>query len=71
MHLARAGAWTDAFVDVERRADGVHVLRASGLKGITLDRGALGATGEAPIVVEPGVPALDVRWESAAPASSR
>jgi len=71
VHLARAvpggggGSSGDAFVDVERRADGVHVLRASGVKSITLDKGALGATGEPPIVVDPGVPAIDARWATA------
>ena len=65
VHLVRAGAG-DAFVEVERREGAVHVLRASGAKQITLAKGALGATSELPIVLEPGAPAIEVRWESAA-----
>ncbi len=54
----------DAEVDVERRADGVHVLRASGVRAITLARGALGAPLEAPIVVEPAASPATAQWEA-------
>lgn len=40
--FVRAGEG-DAFVDIEKRADGVHVLAATGIKEIVLDDGALGA----------------------------
>ena len=70
VHLVRAGG--DAFVDVERKDDGVHVLRASGVKSLVFAKGALGvgastgAAGEAPaIVFETGVAAVPVRWDTA------
>jgi pimeloyl-ACP methyl ester carboxylesterase len=47
LHIERAGGG-DAFVDVERREDGLHVLRAEGVSAIALDRGALGAARQAP-----------------------
>ncbi|HVJ88521.1 MAG TPA: prolyl oligopeptidase family serine peptidase, partial [Labilithrix sp.] len=43
--LVRAGAG-DAFVDLERREDGVHVLAAQGVVEIVLARDALGANGK-------------------------
>jgi pimeloyl-ACP methyl ester carboxylesterase len=63
VRLDRASARDDAFVDVERRADGVHVLRADGVRAITLAPGALGAPVDAPIVVDarPPVPATWAR----------
>lgn len=45
VHIVRAAAEGDAWVDVELRADGVHVLRAEGVRRITIDPGALGSTG--------------------------
>jgi hypothetical protein len=58
VRIARSGAG-DAVVDLERRADGVHVLRAEGVREIVLEPGALGAApGEA--VHGPGAPL--VRW---------
>jgi pimeloyl-ACP methyl ester carboxylesterase len=64
VHVARSGTG-DAFVDLERRADGVHVLRADGVKAITLAKGALGASVDAPILFEPGVPVVAARWDAA------
>jgi enterochelin esterase-like enzyme len=53
----------DAAVDVERRDDGVHVLRAEGVRGVELARGALGTDAEHPprIVVD-GPPTVSARW---------
>lgn len=65
VRLVRAAASGDASVDVERRADAVHVLRAEGVRAILLSRGAFG-TGERPppIVVDDSRAAgLDVGWE--------
>jgi predicted peptidase len=61
VRLVRAGG--DAFVDLERREASVHVLRAIGVKGISLAKGALGATGELPIVLEKGVSPVELHWE--------
>jgi enterochelin esterase-like enzyme len=46
----------DAFVDVERRDDGVHVARAEGVRGVELERGALGTDTDhpPPIAVDAG-----------------
>jgi enterochelin esterase-like enzyme len=64
--ITRASPAGDALVDVELRADGVHVLRATNVKGISLARGALGASAEnpPPIVVDPGVGPLDTQWDA-------
>jgi pimeloyl-ACP methyl ester carboxylesterase len=53
VRLERAGDG-DAFVDVERRADGVHVTHADGVRALELERGALGTdpAHPPPIVVD-------------------
>jgi hypothetical protein len=59
--LTRAGEG-DAYVDIERREDGVHVLKATeGVREIVLRPGALGATAGERVVVDPGV-SVSVRW---------
>jgi hypothetical protein len=65
VRIVRAGG--DAFVDLERRGDGVHVLAASGVRAIELARGALETPvdREIPIAFEPGVARVEVRWEAA------
>ncbi len=65
VRIERSGG--DALVDVAWRADGVHVLRASGVRTITLAKGALGAPSDAPIMVDAGVAPVEARWD--APAS--
>jgi dienelactone hydrolase len=68
VRITRELATGDAFVDVERRADGVvHVQRASNVRAITLARGALGAASATPpaIVVDPGAGSVSAAWESA------
>ena len=53
----------DAFVDVERRDDGVHVLRAEGLRGLELERGALGTdAAHPPAIVMDASPSVPARW---------
>jgi len=64
VRLERASPVGDAFVDVERRADAVHVLRAEGVRAIVLARGALGASVERPppiVVDEAG--GVTARWD--------
>ncbi len=65
----------DAFVDVERRPDGVHVLSATGVRSISLARGALGTALANPplIAVDPpkagakvDAVKVDARWETPA-----
>jgi hypothetical protein len=61
VRLVRAGE-RDAFVDLEKREDGVHVLAATtGVTRIVLRPGALGAKEGEPVVVAPGV-AASVAW---------
>ncbi|MBS2015573.1 MAG: prolyl oligopeptidase family serine peptidase [Deltaproteobacteria bacterium] len=57
VRLVRAGEG-DAFVDLEKRDDGIHVLAATGVKEIVLDDGALGATRGDPIARA----TVPVRW---------
>lgn len=56
--LVRSSETRDAFVDLERKPDGVHVLAAEGVKEIVLASGALGAATEEPIVGA----TVPVRW---------
>jgi len=61
MRLVRAGE-RDAFVDIEKRDDGIHVLQGTeGTVQIVLRPGALGAREGERIVADPGVTA-NVRW---------
>jgi pimeloyl-ACP methyl ester carboxylesterase len=60
VHIVRSGG--DALIDVERRGETVHVLRATGVKSIQFERGALGASAELPLVFEAGVPTVEARW---------
>jgi pimeloyl-ACP methyl ester carboxylesterase len=66
--LVRSRPAGDAFVDVERRADGVHVTAAEGLRAIELGPGALGIPPDGPrpaVFVDPPAPGLRVVWGSA------
>ena len=61
VRLVRAGE-RDAFVDLEKREDGIHVLQGTeGTLQIVLRPGALGAREGERIVADPGVTA-NVRW---------
>jgi hypothetical protein len=55
----------DAFVDIERRDDAVHVRAAEGLGEILLSPGALGASLDRPPAIVIDDPRLHVgaRWE--------
>jgi pimeloyl-ACP methyl ester carboxylesterase len=73
VRIVRASTKDDAFVDIERKSDGVHVLAAIGVRTIVLARGALGAPpGETPPIVidgaaraaRDGAP-LETRWDAA------
>ena len=65
VHIFRTGG--DALVDLERRADGIHVLKATNVKTIELTRGSLGATEGAPIVIDDPAIKVEVRWEASVP----
>jgi pimeloyl-ACP methyl ester carboxylesterase len=59
-------AATDASIDLERQDDGVHVLRARGVRAIALPRGAFGvppASTPAIVVDDPAAKGIDVRWD--------
>ncbi len=52
----------DAFIDLERRGDKIHVIEAQGVKSIELAHGAFGASAALPIVKD--APSnVDVHWE--------
>jgi pimeloyl-ACP methyl ester carboxylesterase len=62
----RGQASGDASIDLERWDDGVHVLRARGVRAVLLPRGAFGAppANSLPIVVDdPAAKRVDVRWD--------
>ncbi|HEY6461580.1 MAG TPA: prolyl oligopeptidase family serine peptidase, partial [Polyangiaceae bacterium] len=68
VRLVRRAAQGDAFVDVEARDDGVHVLRAENVRAIVLDPGALGtAAGRPPAVVVDGARDVVVSWAGHTP----
>lgn len=52
--IVRQSPKGDAFVDIEKRADAVHVRKAMGVRTILLARGALGAPDGAAIVIDDG-----------------
>jgi pimeloyl-ACP methyl ester carboxylesterase len=61
VRLVRAGE-RDANVDIEKRPDGIHVLRGTeGVVQIVLAPGALGAREDDRVIADPGVTA-SVRW---------
>lgn len=65
VRIVRATSNGDAFIDVERRDDAVHVLRADGVRAVILSRGTLGTAAEVlpPVVVDANAGALDAHWE--------
>ncbi len=65
VRLVRAGSSADAFVDVERRPDGLHVRAAEGVRAIELAPGALGFPAEGPrpaVVFDDVASAVRVVW---------
>jgi pimeloyl-ACP methyl ester carboxylesterase len=67
IRFVRDGLPGDASLDLERRDDGVHLLKARGIKAIALTRGAFGLSPSAtpPIVKDdPRSGAVDVRWDA-------
>jgi pimeloyl-ACP methyl ester carboxylesterase len=68
IRLVRGGASGDGSIDLERRDDGVHVLRARGVRAIVLPRGAFGAppSSTLPVLVDdPAAKGVVVRWDPA------
>lgn len=66
VRLVRANSTGDAYVDVERREDAVHVLRADGLRALVLLRGSLGTSTDRPppIVLDDGIAGgVSARWD--------
>ncbi len=66
VRLERARTTGDAFIDVEREPDAVHVRRAQGVRGVWLLPGALSSdpAQPPPIVLDEGVPPLDSAWRA-------
>jgi pimeloyl-ACP methyl ester carboxylesterase len=67
IRLLRGGAGGDASIDLERRDDTVHVLRARGVRAVLLPRGAFGAPPATalPIVFDdPAAKRVDVHWDA-------
>jgi pimeloyl-ACP methyl ester carboxylesterase len=48
VRIERANGTGDAFVDLERRTDGFHVLRAEGIRAIVVTPGAMGTPSSVP-----------------------
>jgi enterochelin esterase-like enzyme len=66
--ITRANARGDAFVDLERTADGLRVRAHAGIVGMALTRGALGTPVDnpPPVRLDDGAP-LAVTWEPRGP----
>ena len=63
VRIVRAGE-RDGYVDLEKREDGIHVLRGTeGVVQIILRPGALGAREGERVIADPGITA-NVRWGS-------
>jgi pimeloyl-ACP methyl ester carboxylesterase len=60
VRIVRAGEG-DAFVDIERRGESIHVLAARGVREIVLAKDALGAKGTEPIVIDAQTK-VSARW---------
>jgi pimeloyl-ACP methyl ester carboxylesterase len=60
VRIVRGGG--DAFVDLERREDGIHVLAAERVVQIVLAKDALGVKGEVPITIDVPRSKVSVRW---------
>jgi hypothetical protein len=68
VHLVRRQARGDAVVEVEARADGVHLTRAEGVRAVVVDPGALGTSAERPpALVLDGVRGVEARWAQRTP----
>lgn len=67
LRIVRTAAGGDAFADIERRDDAVHVRRAAGIRGLTLSRGALGTSSKGPspsiVIDDAGASGIDAHWE--------
>jgi pimeloyl-ACP methyl ester carboxylesterase len=67
VRLVRRDPGGDAFVDIEHRADGVHVTAAEGLRAVELAPGALGVAPDGPrpaTFVDCPAPGLRISWGS-------
>jgi hypothetical protein len=62
--LVRAQGRSDAYVDVERAGDAVHVRHAQGVRSILLARGALGTDPAAPPAVVDDTRSVEATWEA-------
>ena len=64
VHIVRSSATGDAFIDVERRDDAVHVRQADGVRGLVLARGALDTSRDHPpsIVMDDARAGVEVAW---------
>ena len=63
LRIVRSSATGDAFIDVERRDDAVHVLRAENVRSLLLSRGALGtAPDHPPPIVDDARSGMVVAW---------
>jgi pimeloyl-ACP methyl ester carboxylesterase len=70
-HFVRTGG--DAFIDVERRGDLVHVLQTQGVKSVEIPSGFFGAVKQGNALVDPKIvfdgpaPHADVHWTDSNP----
>jgi pimeloyl-ACP methyl ester carboxylesterase len=64
LKLVRAQPRGDAFVDVERSDDAVHVRRSEGVRAILLAPGSLGTDAAAPPVIVDDTRSVNATWEA-------
>jgi hypothetical protein len=65
VRIERSSLHDDAFVDIERIGDTVHVRHAEAVRAIVLSRGALGASRTEPPAIVDDTHSVNARWESA------
>jgi len=63
VRIERSSSYDDAFIDIERTGETVHVRHAEAVRAIVLSRGALGASRTEPPAIVDDTHSVNTRWE--------